>query len=182
MKSNNLKKNSKEQIAKDYDKIVKFVIKDMNLGHKFDEIYDVGIIGFVKGINTYDENKGFTYMTYLYDCIKGEIRKHLQYEKCKKRSGEVVSLNKEINDIELIDLIPTYEDYDEKLYLDEMLYIINRRLSFLSERDEMIFKHLYGLDGYKQLESNELEKKFKTSKQNIQRIKMRILKILKPIY
>lgn len=179
MKTKDLEKNSKEKIVKDYDKIVKYVIKDMRLSHRFDDLYDIGIIGFVNGINTYNENKGYTYMTYLYDCIKNEIGKYLHYENCKRRKAEIVSLNKEINNIELIDLIPTYENYDEKLYLDEMLYLINRRLSFLNERDELIFKHLYGLDGYEELNSIELEKKYKMSRQNVQRIKERVLKMLK---
>lgn len=180
MKTNNLKKNSKEQVIKDYDKIVKFVLKDMKLGYRFDDLYDIGIIGFVRGINSYDENKNVKYSTYLYECIKNEILKYVDYEKNERRKGEIVSLNIEINnDIELLDLIPSYEDYDEKLYLDEIRYIINRRLSFLNERDEKIFKHLYGLDGYKILNIDELEKKFNTTKQNISRIKYKIIKILK---
>lgn len=177
MKTENLKKKSKEQITKDYDKIVKYVIKDMGLGYKFDDLYDVGIIGFVRGINGYDENKNSKITTYLYECIKNEILKYLEQE---NKKGVVVSLNTTINnDIELIDIIPSYEEYDEKLYLDEMLWAINRRLSFLKERDEIIFKHLYGLDGYKVLSYEELGKKFNMTKQNITRIRKKVINILK---
>lgn len=176
MKSKNLKENA----INDYDKIVKFVIKDMRLGYRYDDLYDVGVIGFVKGLNTYDEDKGTKYSTYLYECIKNEILQYLEQENMKKRQSEIVSLNSYIlDDIELIDVIPCYVNYDEKLYLDEMFHDINNRLSFLKERDEMIFKHIYGIDGYKKLTIEELQKKFKMSKQNIQRIKIKILKILR---
>ena len=131
-------KKLEENIVNDYEKIVKFVIKDMNLMHRFDELYDVGIIGFVRGINTYDESRGFTHMTYLYDCIKNEILHFLNYEKRQRRSGETISLNTIINDIELGDLIPTYQDYDRDLYLEEISCVIDRRLAKLSERDESV--------------------------------------------
>lgn len=173
-------KNSKENVIKDYEKIINYVLKSMGLSYRRDELFDVGMIGFVNGINSYDETKGFTYMTYLYDCIKNEILHYLKYENRKRRIVETISLNTEINyNTELLDFIPSYEKYDEILYLDELLYVINRRLSFLSERDETIFKHLYGIDGYKELTTEELQEKFKTSKQNIQRIKMKILRMLR---
>ena len=176
MKTKNLKDNSKEQIIKNYNKIIGFVLKNMNLLHKSDELFDVGMVGFVRGINTYDETKNIKYSTYLYECIKNEILRYLEHEK----NNKTISLNTIIGeDTELLDMIPSYELYDENLYLDEILYVINRRLSFLNERDEIVFKHLYGLDGYKKLETIEIAKKFGTSKQNIQRIKEKVIRILR---
>lgn len=173
-------KNSKEKIINDYEKIVKFVIKDMNLGHRYDELYDVGIIGFVNGINTFDETRGVKQITYLYDCIKNEICHYLEAENRVKRKGTTISLNTLINEsTELIDLIPTYQDYDRDLYLEEIYSIIDRRLAKLSERDEKIFKHLYGIDGYEKLESLQLEKKFNMSRQNVIRIRNKVLNMLR---
>lgn len=149
----------------------------MGLGYKFDDLYDIGIIGFVRGINSYDETKNSKLTTYLYECIKNEILKHLEKE---NKKNETLSLNTNIGDnTELIDIIPSYEKYDEKLYLDEMLWAINRRLSFLKERDEIIFKHLYGLDGYKVLSYQEICKKYNMTKQNITRIRKKVINILK---
>ena len=172
-------KNSKEQIIKDYEKIVKFVIKDMKLGHRFDELYDIGIIGFVNGINNYDESKGYQYITFLYDCIKNEIVHFLEYEKRVKRDAVVISLNTIVNDIELGDLIPTFQDYDRQLYLEEISKLIDRRLAMLKPRDERIFKHIFGIGGYEKLNCVQLESKFKMSRQNVQRIKVRVLKMLR---
>lgn len=174
MKTNNL-----NEIIKDYEKIVKYVIKDMKLGYKFDELYDVGIIGFVNGINTYDSNKGTKCISYVCECVKNQILQYLQHENMKKREAKLVSLNLIVNDMELIDTIPSYYDYDRNLYLQEINSIINRRLSWLSKRDEMIFKHIYGIDGFEELSIVDLGKKFNTSKQNVQRIKMKVLRMLR---
>ena len=179
MKKNNLKKNSKEKIINDYQKIVSYVIKNMKLSYRFDELYDIGIIGFVNGINTYDSNKGVKLITYICECVKKQILQYLQHERRKKREAKIISLNTIINDTELIETIPSYYDFDRNLYLEEINYAINRRLSWLSKRDEIIFKHIYGIDGYKKLNISELEKKFKMSKQNIQRIKKKIIGILR---
>lgn len=171
--------NLKEKAVQDYEKYVRFVIKNMNLSYKTDDIYDVGLIGFVNGINTYDSSKGVKYTTYLYECIKNEILHYLNYEKREMRSGNVISLNKIVNDIELIDIIPIYQNYDRNIYLEEVISVINRRLSKLNKRDEDIFKHLFGIDGYKKMNSIELEKKYKMTRQNIMRIKNKILNMLR---
>lgn len=175
MKTSNLK----ESVIEDYKNIISFVINDMKLNYRRDELFDIGMIGFVNGINTFDESKGFKYITYLYDCIKNEIIHFLQYEKRKRRDAVIVSLNTLINDIELGELIPTYYDYDKELYMEEMKCIIDRRLGKLKERDEKIFKHYYGIDGYEKLTSLQLEKKFNMSRQNVIRIRNRVLNMLR---
>lgn len=172
--------SSKEQIIKDYDKIVKYVIKDMKLGYKFDELFDVGVIGFVRGINAYDENKGFTYITFLYDCIKYEITHYLQYESSKKRKGEIVSLSSLISDdTELQDLIGYETDYSQDSYINEMLMIIKKRSVDFTKKQKIIFNHLYGLNGYQEMTVKEIGEKYGLSRQNINQIKKQIINKLR---
>lgn len=168
MKSDNLK----EKAIKDFDKIVKFVIKDMKLGHRYDELYDIGLIGFVNGINNYDETKGYKYITFLYDCIRNEILHYLIYEKRKKRDGEVISLNTKIKgNTELQDLLGYETDYIKDNYEDELLDTINDRMSFMTLKEQLVFNHLYGLNGYKELTPKEITKKYGFSRQSIYQIK-----------
>jgi RNA polymerase sporulation-specific sigma factor len=174
--------NSKEKIINDYDKIVKFVIKDMRLGYKFDELYDIATIGFVRGINSYDESKGFTYMTYLYECIKNEIMKHLHYEKQKKKDAELVSLNMIIGEnTELQDMLGYDTDYIQDNYRDEILDIINDRISFMTKRQQLIVNHLYGLNGYEQMTQSEIARKYGLTKQNIYLTNKKIIRQLRHI-
>lgn len=174
--------NAKDKLIQDYDSFIKFVIKDMHLGYLYDEIYDLALIGFAQAVNTYDESKKIKATTYFYECIKNEILKGTKQYKIYKERYNPISLNQPLlegAEEEIQDTIPCYEQYERNLYMDEILCVINRRLSFLDETQQEIFKHLYGLDGYKQMTGIELEKKYKTSKQNIYRIKKDIIRKLK---
>lgn len=173
---------SKEEMIKNHEKYINFVINDLHLGHRRDELFDVGMIGFVNGINTYDETKGFELTTYLYTCIKNEILHLLTYETRERRMAEIVSLNTLVDEgetTELQDFIGKEEEYERKIFMDELMYIIERRLSFMTERQQNIFNDLYGYNGHKQLSFTEAAKKYKTTRQNIYDINRRIIKNLK---
>lgn len=176
MKSNNLK----EKIIKDYDKIIRFVLKDMKLGHRYDELCDVGLIGFVNGINNYDESKGCKYITFLYDCIKNEIIHFLQYEKRYKRNGDVISLNTKIKGtIELQDILGYQIDYEQNAYIDELIMLIEKRSEDFTEKQKIIFNHLFGFNGYKELTAKEITERYGFSRQSIYKMKETILRMLR---
>lgn len=175
---------SKEKIINDYEKYIKFIIKKLGLGYLYDELYDVALIGFTQAINNFDESKNIKITTFIFECVKNEVCKELKNINEYRNKLKIRSLNEPISvgsDEELQDFIPFYEHYEKKLFKDEIMYVINRKLSFLNERDQTIFNHLYGLNGHKQMNSIELEKKYNTTRQNIQRIKIKILNQLKNV-
>lgn len=163
---------SKQEIEKEYDKIINFVINNMHLGYRRDDLFDIGMIGFVQGLNTFDENKGFQYITYLYDCIKNEIIRFLKHERRSKRQCELISLNTLINDsAELQDFIGYEVDYLKDNYEKELLRTISDRMSFMTKKEQIVFSHLYGLNGYKEMTPKEITKKYGFSRQSIYQIK-----------
>ncbi len=163
---------SKKEIIKDYEKIINFTINKMKLGYRRDELFDIGMIGFVQGINTFDETKGYQYISYLYDCIKNEIAHHLQYESRKKRNFETISLNTIINgDTELQDLLGYETDYSEDNYMNELMDVINDRMSFMTRKEQLVFNHLYGINGYDEMTPKEITEKYGFSRQSIYQIK-----------
>lgn len=178
--------NSKEQIIKDYEKIINFVIKRMGLSKRREELFDLGMIGFVRGINSYDESKGYTIMTYLYDCIKNEFLKYFDYENRKGRKTEIISLNKligENKDTELIDLIGYELNTDNDIYFQEL---IKKILVYMREhftyRQEEIFKYVYGIDGFPMLNFEQIAKIYGTTKQNIYGSHKIIMKKLEKLF
>lgn len=172
--------NSKEKIINDYDKYIKYVLKQMKLGYRYEDLFDVGMIGFVNGLNTYDKNKNFKYSTYLYECIKNEILKYIKYESREKRYAEIISLNAKINeDSELQDFIGYENNYEQNVYIKELLEIIEKRIRKFTKKQKLIFNHLYGLNGYKEMTSKEITEKYGFSKQSIQQIKKKSLNKLK---
>jgi RNA polymerase sporulation-specific sigma factor len=176
--------NQKEKIIKDYEKIINGILKKMNLKYHRDELFDIGMIGFVKGLNTYNDNKGTKISTYLYKCVKNEIMKQLKYENCVSRTADVVSLNVLVGkdeETELGDLIGYKEEYEKNLYKSELYRIIDCRISFMSEKQRDILYHFYGLEGCKKMSIDELAQKYNTTKQNINGIKRRLINQLKYI-
>lgn len=171
---------SKEEITKDYEKIINFVIKKMGLGYRHDEIFDVGMIGFVNGLNNFDKSKGYAYSTFLCNCVKNEILKYLYLQNMPKRTGEVISYNTMISeDTELLEVLGYDIDYEQNYYVNEMLKEIFNRLSKLTKKQQLIFNHLYGLNGYKEMNARQIEDKYGFSRQSIHQIKKRVLNQLR---
>lgn len=174
--------NQKEQLIKDYEKIINHIIKKMRLGYRHDDLFDVGMIGFMNGINTFDETRGTKLLTYVYECIKNEIMKQLKYENCVSRTAEVISLNTlvgEEEETELGDLIGYKEEYEKRLYKNELYNIICYRMLFMSKKQIDILYHFFGLGGCKKMSIDELAQKYNTSRQNINDIKRRLINQLK---
>lgn len=174
--------NNKEDVIKDYQKFITFVLKSMNLLHRQDELFDVGMIGFSQGIKSFDKKKGYKYSTYLYTCVQNEIKKVIDYENRPKRDVEILSLNypimKNESDryAELEDLIPTYVNYEDKMFLDDVIRNVMRFLGNCPPRQEEIFKYIYGIDNYPQLSYKEIAEKFNTSRQAIEDSHRRLMK------
>lgn len=171
---------SKEEITKDYEKIINYVIKQMKLGYRHDEIFDIGMIGFVKGLNNFDESKGYTIVNFLYHCIRNEISKYLYLQSMSKRTAEVISYNTMISeDTELLEILGYDIDYEQNLYVDDMLKEIFNRLNRLTKKQRLIFNHLYGLNHCKEMNARQIEDKYGFSRQSIHQIKKRVLNQLR---
>ena len=56
---------TKEKLILDNINLIYMVLKKYNLYNQLDEYYDIGMIGLVKGANTYSGDKGYKTSTYL---------------------------------------------------------------------------------------------------------------------
>ena len=162
--------NPKEEIIQDYEKYINHVLKKMNLKHRREDLFDVGMIGFVNGINTYNENSGAKLSTYVFTCIKNEIVKQLIYESCARRDAKLISYNTLVGEEKEDELLETFgyeQNFDGNLSWEELEKKILVILAEYNKRREDIFKYIYGLDGYPMLTYEEVAKIFHTSRQSI---------------
>ena len=53
----------KEKLILDNINLIYMVLKRYNLYNQLDEYYDIGMIGLVKGANTFSEDKGYKVST-----------------------------------------------------------------------------------------------------------------------
>ena len=115
-----------------------------------DDLISIGTIGLIKGINTFNTNKGVRLATYASRCIENEILMHLR--SIKKLGAEVylnepIGKDKDDNEIALIDIL----ENDEKNIEDEIdLKIKTKKLyermkDILKGREKTIIELRFGL-------------------------------------
>jgi RNA polymerase sigma factor (sigma-70 family) len=151
--------------------LINLMIKQLHCSWKtndeYQEYYDNGLEGLIKGAKLYDESKGKA-STYLSNCIANSIKRVFYLNSMPKRnnpSGTDISLNYLIrNDnkrfdeyTEFGDLIPDPDidiekEVEDKLLKERLLNAIN---NLKNEKDKLAIKLYYGLDGYEQLDSYE---------------------------
>ena len=115
-----------------------------------DDLISIGTIGLIKGINSFNINKGVRLATYVARCIENEI---LMYLRSAKKYGSEVYLNEPIgkdkddNEITLIDIIENEEisiedEIDLKLKIYDLFEKMKKRLQ---ERERIIIELRFGL-------------------------------------
>ena len=142
-----------------------------------EELISIGTIGLIKGITSFNPEKGVRLATYASRCIDNEI---LMLIRSNKKSQNDVSLNdpigtdKEGNQILLVDVMSSDEEVADIIELKSQVKKLRENiLSELDDRERKIIIKRYGLDGNKPLTQRELAKKLDISRSYISRIEKR---------
>ncbi len=168
-------------------RLVAHIIKKFEgTGVDVDDLISIGTIGLIKGINTYDANKGTKLATYAARCIENEILMHLRAR--KKIRGEVslydpIGVDKEGNEITLIDVLGTGLDtvaetveskYERKRVLEHV--------KSLNRREKQVLEWRYGLFNGLRRTQREIARKLGISRSYVSRIeKKAIQKLIKEL-
>lgn len=174
-----------ERIILDNQKLIGFVIKKLHLGFRFDELKDIGMIGLIKGVKSFDESKGYKPSTYLYQCIRNEIGNFLRHEQTSSCSNGLptISLDEVIsedNNLTLKDIIKDKNiDIENDLMNKELICKVYEQINNFKERDKEIICHYFGVLGFEHLKQKQLSKKFNISQTQVSRIINKALKKIK---
>lgn len=171
-------------IASNLKLVIKEAYKYSN-GHDAEEFFDVGIIGLIRGIDTYDIKKGFRISTYLVKCIDNNI---LMLIRKNKKSIKTVSLETPItHDSEGKDkllkdtLVADDVDMDRPLQLKELILILEDE-SVLDSREREMVKMSFGFNKGKRYMQKEIASLFDISQAQASRIiKGALIKLRKKI-
>jgi len=151
-------------------------------GEENDDLISIGTIGLIKGINTYNADKGTRLATYAARCIENEILMYLR--SLKKSRGEVsmydpIGTDKEGNTINLIDVLGTDPDaisdqveseFEKKVVLD--------KLKCLSSRERMVIQMRFGLMNGPKKTQREIAKILGISRSYVSRIEKKAVQKL----
>ncbi len=162
-------------------RLVAHVCKKYNTTHlDNDDLISIGTIGLIKGINSFNMEKGVRLATYVSRCIDNEI---LMYLRSAKKLGAEVYLNEPIgkdkddNEISLIDVL----ENDEKNIEDEIdLKVKIKKLykkmkEILKPREKNILELRFGLDGNKPKTQNEIADMMGISRSYVSRIETKAI-------
>lgn len=148
-----------------------------------DDLISIGTIGLIKGINSFNSNKGVRLATYVSRCIDNEV---LMYLRASKKTQSEVFLNEPIgkdkddNEISLIDIL----ENDEKNIEDEIDLKIKIKQLYekiklvLKGREKQIIEMRFGLDGSKPKTQNQIAELMGISRSYVSRIESKAIKKL----
>ena len=119
-----------------------------------DDLISIGTIGLIKGINSFNVDKGSRLSTYVSRCIDNEILMHLR--STKKLGAEVylnepIGKDKDDNVVTLQEVLennerPIEEEVDIKM---KIKFLYEKMKSILKTREKTILELRFGLGGHK---------------------------------
>ena len=151
-----------------------------------DDLISIGTIGLIKGITSFNADKGIRLATYAARCIDNEIL--MYFRSLKKTAQDVyisdpIDTDKDGNTLTLIDIIADEtditEEIDIKLKLQKLRKIINHALD---DREKTIICYRYGIGGCKELTQHEIAHKLGISRSYVSRIEKAALTKLRQIF
>lgn len=135
---------AKSTLVEENAPLIKSVIKIYrNKGVEYDDLYQLGMLGFVKAINNFDQSFGVKFSTYAVPMIAGEVKRFMRDDGSIKVSRALKTLNLQINryieeyqnknnDDPTIAQIAKNFDIDEQ----EVVFAMDSRKSLLSLDDK----------------------------------------------
>ena len=172
-------KNARNTLIEHNLRLVSHIVKKYNAGNDTDDLISIGIIGLIKGVDSFSPSKGNKLTTYCARCIDNEI---LMYFRNNKKNNLNISLDEQIgydkdgNEISLLDVLKTPSiDYVEDINFKDNVNLLLNNINILSDREKIIIYKRYGLFGYKELTQKEIAKELHISRSYVSRIEKRAL-------
>ena len=165
-------------------RLVAHIAKKYGNDNNMDDLISVGIIGLIKGINTFSPDKNPRLVTYISRCIENEILMLLRAS--KKNSNDVsldepIGVDKEGNNMTFSDILPAdtqdiVEEISLKVDVAKLYSILNQTLT---PNELKIISWRYGLNNKKRKTQKEIASQLGISRSYVSRIEKKALKKLK---
>lgn len=165
-------------------RLVAHLVKKYDAKQETDELISIGTIGLIKGIDSFDMNRGLKLTTYISKCIENEILMSFR----KQKHQPSISLDDPIGsdkDGNLIRLFEVIQDNPQKSIIDKMttekqLQLLNTALNQLEDTERCIIIERFGLEGHESKTQKEIAQVLGISRSYVSRIEKRaFIKLLK---
>ncbi|MBR6782329.1 MAG: sigma-70 family RNA polymerase sigma factor [Clostridia bacterium] len=152
------------------------------VGVNIEDLISIGTLGLIKAVNTFRSDKNIKLATYASRCIENEILMYF-----RKVSGkQEVSLDEPLNtdpdggELLLSDVLGSDEPpMSQAMEEAEERLALRRAVAALEERERLIIRLRFGLDGAQELTQNEVADLLGISQSYISRLEKKILRKLR---
>lgn len=145
-----------------------------------DDLISIGTIGLIKGIKSFNLNKGVRLATYVSRCIENEILMHLR--SIKKLNAEVyledtIGKDKDDNTVSLQEVLENSErSIEEEVDLKFKIKKLYQKMKeVLKDREKLIIEMRFGLDGKRPRTQNQIAKMLGISRSYVSRIETKAI-------
>jgi len=171
---------AREMLIRHNLRLVAHIVKKYANAGEADDLISVGSIGLIKGIETFEPGKGSQLATYAAKCIDNEILMYIRANKKHRQSvslSESVGVDKEGNEITLMDIIPVKEEsiftkVETAIVWEKVLTVIE---SALTDWEQEIIKKRYGIGDRKPCTQLEVAGDMGISRSYVSRIEKRAI-------
>ena len=150
-----------------------------------EDLISIGTIGLIKGITTFDPDKGARLATYAARCVENEILMHFRSQ---RKSSHDVSLSDYIetgNDgtaLSLMEVVAEEEDLFESICTRQRSEQVRRAVAEqLQGREKQVIQLRYGLNGNAPQRQREVAKLLGISRSYVSRIETKALQKLQRV-
>lgn len=147
-----------------------------------DDLISIGIIGLIKGVNTFSLERKTRLATYAARCIENEILMHLRSIRNQKTEVSLydpVGVDKEGNEVTLMDILGSREtSAEEQVELDEERRLLREHLYVLDDKESFVLKLRYGLGDSRRRTQKEIAKQLGISRSYVSRIEKKAVQKL----
>ncbi|MBE6708990.1 MAG: RNA polymerase sporulation sigma factor SigE [Ruminococcaceae bacterium] len=163
--------------------VVYIARKFENTGTGIEDLISIGTIGLIKAVNTYRADKNIKLATYASRCIENEILMYMRKTNPLRSEisiDEPLNVDWDGNELLLSDILGSDEDsVSRNMEKDEDEREIRAAVDSLDERERVIIKLRYGLDGGRERTQKEVADMLGISQSYISRLEKKIIERLK---
>lgn len=145
------------------------------------DLFQIGVIGLMKAVDTYDVSKNIKFNTYAIRCIDNEIRMFLRKLKKYSKMDSIKStifVNEYSDEEKLEDVLRDNGDFVEDVEKEETNRIIREIVQELPSRDKEIIMLHFGFYDNKIYKQREIASMFQVNQPYISRLITRVVKQL----
>ena len=181
-------KNARNKLIEKNIRLVAHVVKKyVNTYTEQEDLLDIGVVGLLKAVDTYDETKGNHLATYAVRCIENEILMQLRQERKISREVSIyepLGKDKDGNETNLMDMLESATpDVLETIEKREQLGKIPEFMKqALTGREQELIRLRYGLFGEEVHTQKEVGALFGISRSYVSRMEKKALKKLRQCY